>query len=86
MKYRQINTKPSCTPRKLIGGLKQQSAQPEPQNYAGSWCGGVNLGNRKGGAFASEERIETGQGENMGKAPLLKSSWREWNIGNRLRD
>ena len=32
---------------------------------------------RKGGAFASGERTEMGGGENTGKAPLLKSSWRE---------
>ena len=31
MKYSQTNTKPSCTPRKLIGGLTQQSAQPETE-------------------------------------------------------
>ena len=37
MKYSQINTKQSCTPRKLILGLTQQSAQPEPQNLAGTW-------------------------------------------------
>uniref|UniRef100_A0ABI7XAA2 Solute carrier family 24 member 5 n=1 Tax=Felis catus TaxID=9685 RepID=A0ABI7XAA2_FELCA len=36
MKYSQTNTKPSYTPRKLIGGLTQQSAQPEPQNSAGN--------------------------------------------------
>uniref|UniRef100_A0ABI7XVS2 BMERB domain containing 1 n=1 Tax=Felis catus TaxID=9685 RepID=A0ABI7XVS2_FELCA len=34
MKYSRINTKPSCTPRKLISGLTRQSAQPEPQNSA----------------------------------------------------
>ena len=47
MKYRQTNTKPSYTPRKLIGGLTQQSAQPEPQNSAGTWRGEVNLGREK---------------------------------------
>ena len=36
LKCSQINTKPSCTPRKLIWGLTQQSAQPEPQNSAGT--------------------------------------------------
>ena len=30
-----MNTEPSYTPRKLIGGLTQHSAQPEPQNSAG---------------------------------------------------
>ncbi|GAB5570122.1 olfactory receptor 4S1 [Prionailurus iriomotensis] len=34
MKYSQTNTKPSYTLRKLIGGLTQQSAQPEPQYSA----------------------------------------------------
>ena len=41
------NTKPSYTPRKLIGGLTQQSEQPEPQNSAGTWCRQVNLGREK---------------------------------------
>ena len=38
MKYSQTDTKarPSYTPRKLIGRLTQQSAQPEPQNSAGT--------------------------------------------------
>ena len=31
----------------------------------------------QGAAFAGGERTETGVGENMGKAPLPKSSWRE---------
>ena len=44
IKYSQINTKPSCTPRKLIPGLTQQSAQPEPQNSAGTLHGEVNWG------------------------------------------
>ena len=30
-----------------------------------------------GRAFAGGERMETGEGENMGKASLPKSSWRE---------
>ena len=47
MKYSQINTEPSYTPSKLIGGLTQQSAQPEPQNSAGTWPGEVNLGREK---------------------------------------
>ena len=34
-------------------------------------------GGRQGVAFAGRERTETGSGENMGKAPLPKSSWRE---------
>ena len=80
-KCSQTNTQPSYTPRKLIGGLTQQSAQPEPQNSAGTWHGEVKLGREasggQGAAFAGGERTETGVGENMGKAPLPKSSWRE---------
>ena len=47
MKYSQTNTKPFYAPRKLIGGLTQQSAQPEPQNSAGTQCRKVNLGSKK---------------------------------------
>ena len=47
MKYSQTNTKPSYTSRKLIAGLIQQPAQPEPQNSAGTWRGEVNLGREK---------------------------------------
>ena len=47
MKYSQTNTKPSYTPRKLLGGLTQQSAQPEPENSAGTRCREVNLGSEK---------------------------------------
>ena len=59
MKYSQTNTKPSYTPRKLTGGLTQQSAQPEPQNSAGTRSGKLNLGSGKGGAFARGERTES---------------------------
>ena len=47
MKYSQTNTEPSYTPRKLTGGLTQQSAQTEAQNSAGTRHGEVNLGNEK---------------------------------------
>ena len=47
MKYSQTNTKSSYTPKKLIGGLTQQSAQPEPQNSVGTWYREVNLGSEK---------------------------------------
>ena len=47
MKYSQTNTKPSYTPKKLTGGLTQQSAQPEPQNLAGTWHGEVDLESKK---------------------------------------
>ena len=65
MKYSQTNNKPSYTPRKLIGGLTQQSAQPEPQNSAGKRCGEVNLGSKKpwkvGNYFVGGQRMETGE-------------------------
>ena len=83
MKYRQPNTKPSYTPRKLTGGLTQSSAQPESQNSAGTRPGEVNSGSEKvqeGRCFAGGERTEMGLWggvENTGKAPLPKSSWRE---------
>ena len=47
MKYSQTNIKPSYTPRKLIGRLTQQSAQPEPQNSAGMRHEELNLGSQK---------------------------------------
>ena len=47
VKYSQTNTKPSYTPRKPIGGLTQQSAQPEPQNSAGTQHEELNLGSKK---------------------------------------
>ena len=34
-------------------------------------------GDGQGATFAGGERTETGAGENTGKAPLPKSSWRE---------
>ena len=65
MKYSQTNTKPSYTPRKLIGGLTQQSAQPEPQNSAGTWHREVKLGREKLVAGREpplqEQRTETGE-------------------------
>ena len=84
MKYSQTNTTPSYTPRKLTGGLTQQSAQPEPQNSAGTRRGEVNLGREKP-AVGREPLLQVERGqrlgwggvENMGKAPLPKSSWRE---------
>ena len=82
MKYSQTNTKPSYTPRKLIGGLTQESAQPEPQNSAGTWHKEVNLGSEKlwrvGSCFCGQrEDGDLGGGENTGKAPLPKRSQRE---------
>ena len=80
-KYSQINTKPSCTPRKLIWGLTQQSAQPEPQNSAGMWRGEVNRGRKKpwraGSCFAYGERTETGAGGAVRENHPAKSSCRE---------
>ena len=82
MKHSQTNMKPSYTPRKLIGRLTQQSAQPEPQNSAGIRHEELNLGSKKprkvGNAFCGQrEDGDWGGGEHMGKAPLPKSSWRE---------
>ena len=87
MKYSQTITKPSCPSRKVIWGLTQQSAQSEPQNSAGLWCGEVNLGREKlqraGSHFwVQREDGDRGRaGENMEKGPLPKSSWREsWKL------
>ena len=82
MKSSQTNTKPSYTPRKLIGGKTQQCVQPELQNSAGTWPGEVNLGSEKlrraGNRFCGwREDGDWGGGENTGKAPFPKSSWRE---------
>ena len=76
------NTKPFYTPRKLTRGLTQQSVQPEAQNLAGTWHGEVNLGREKlvvgrEPPLQAERGPRLGQGENTGKAPLPKSSWRE---------
>ena len=82
MKWSQTNSKPSYTSRKLIGELTQQSAQPEPQNSAGTRHGEVNLGSEKllweGNRFCGrKEDRDWGGGENTGKTLLPKSSWRE---------
>ena len=73
MKYNQTNTKPSWTPRKLIWGLTQQSAQPEPQNSAGTQLGEVNLGREKslrtGRCFACGQRTEMGREFRKSTAP-----------------
>ena len=93
MKYSQTNTKPSYTPRKLIGGLTQQSAQPEPQNSAGTWHREVNWGRekcgRQGAAFACQERTETGLGVGWRireKHSPQKQLERKWKSGNSRRD
>ena len=67
MKYSQTNTKPSYTPRKLTGGLTQQSAQPEPQNSAGTWCEEVNLGSKEqeGRCFCKGREDRDGGGERI---------------------
>ena len=79
MKYNQTNTKPSNTLRKLIGGLTQQSAQPEPQYSAGTQRAEVNLGSEKprrvGNRFCGRrEDGDWGGGENMGKAHPPKAA------------
>ena len=92
MKYSQTNTKPSYTPRKLIGGLTQQSAQPEPQNSAGTWHGEVNLGSKKpqwaGRCFCGwREDGDSWGGAEYGKStPPQKQLERKWKIGNSRRD
>ena len=89
MKYNQINTKPSRIPRKLIWGLTQQSAQPEPQNSADIWHRDVNWGREKpwraGRCFClwREDRDE----EATGNLPPPKNQHkRKWKSGNSCRD
>ena len=79
MKYIQTNTKPSYTPRKLIAGLTQQSAQPEPQNSAGTQRGEVNLGSKKvqeGRCFCEwrEDGDWVGAGRKREKHPFPKAA------------
>ena len=79
MKYSETNTKPSCTPRKLIGGLTQQSAQSEPQNSAGTWYGELNLGSKKpqkvGNPFCEQREDEDwGGGSIQEKHPSPKAA------------
>ena len=89
MRYHQTNSKLSYTPRKLTGGLTQQSSQPAPQNSAGTRHREVNWGERsrggQGAAFACGERMEMagaggrGDGDNMEKAPPpQKKLERKW--------
>ena len=84
MKYSRTNTKPSYTPRTLIGGFIQQSAQYEPQNSAGTQRGEVNLGSeepqRVGICFcARREDGDWGWGgaENREKHPSPKAAGEE---------
>ena len=92
MKYSQTNTKPLCTPRKLIGGLTQQSAQPEPQTSAGIWHGDVNLGREKPAVdreplFQAERGQRLGREAEYGKSTLpQKQPERKWKIGTSCRD
>ena len=75
MKYSQTNSKPSYTPRKLTGELTQQSAQPEPQNSAGTWRGEVNL-ERENPAAGRERPLQTemGRGRIREKQPSPKGA------------
>ena len=66
MKYSQTNTKSSYTPKKLIGGLTQQSAQPEPQNSAGTRYREVNLGREKP-VVGRELPLQVERGRRMGQ-------------------
>ena len=89
MKYSQTDTKPSYTPRKPTGGLTQQSAQPEPQNSAGTRCRELNElgegkpGGTQGATFAGGKRTQTGVGGAYGKSsPPQKQLERKWKIRN----
>ena len=80
MKYSHINTKPSCTPRKQIWGLTQQSAQPEPQNSAGTRHSEVNWGREKpwrAGSHFCMWREDGDEGRVWEKQAPPQSSWRE---------
>ena len=82
MKYSQVNTKPSCTPRKLILGVTQKSAQPEPQNSAGTWHGEVNWGREKMWRARSHlslkrEDVDGGWGWRIWEKHPPQSSWKE---------
>ena len=87
MKYSQSNTKTSCTPRKLIRGLTQQSAQREPQKSAGTWRVEVNSGREKLAVdrllpLQVERGRRLGRGGEYGKStPPPK-----WKIGKSCRD
>ena len=86
MKYSQTNAKPSYTPRKPTGGLTQQSAQPEPQNLAGTRRREVNLGSEKvqeGRCFC--ERREDGDCGGWGRRiwenhPSPKAAGGKWKL------
>ena len=90
IKYNQTNTEPSYIPRKLIGGLTQQSAQPEPPNcrYV-VWR--AELGEQE--ALKDREpllRVERawrlGRGVENGKiTPPQKQMERKWKIRNSHR-
>ena len=92
MKYSQTNTKPSYTPRKLIRGLTQQSAQPGPQNSAGTWGGEGNLGRQK--LVADREPLfQAERGQRVGRWGRIrekhsspKAAGEKWKIGNSCRD
>ena len=89
MKYSQTNTKPFYTPRKLIGGLTQQSAQPEPQNSAGTQHREVNLGRKAAMGRELLLWVERGQrlrGEYRKSTPPQKQLERKWKTGNSHRD
>ena len=91
MKYSKTNTKLSYIPRKLITGLTQQSAQPEPQNSAGTWRGEANLGREKP-AVGKELPLQVERGQRLGwgrireSTPSQKQLERKWKIGNSRRD
>ena len=89
MKYSQTNTEPSYTPRKPTGRLTQQSAQPEPQNSAGTRHEELNLESEKprkvGNPFCGRrEDGDWGGGGASGKStPPQKQLERKRKIGKK---
>ena len=92
MKSSQTNTKPSYTPRKPVGRLTQQSAQPEPQNSAGTRHKELNLESQKPRMVANpfggrrEDGDWGGRGAYWQSTPPQKQLEIKWKIGNSRRD
>ena len=93
MKCSQTNTETTYTPSKLIGGSRQQSAQPEAQNSACMHHGQVNLGREKLAAhreplLQAERPLRLGgwEGKYGKSTPCQKQLERKWKIGKSCRD
>ena len=91
MKYSQIITKPSCTPRNLTWGLTQQSAQPGPHNSTGTWLGGVNWGREKPWRVGRHFCLQREDRDawivwEKNHPPPKKWLERDWERGNSRRD